>query len=187
MTSQQKKLILIVVTLVALLATAGVIYATLSNSAKIDVQTTDAPASTELKEAADFTVENLNGGEVKLSDYKGKPVVLNFWASWCGPCKNEMPNFQKALEEYGSKVQFLMVNLTDGQRESKEDAKSFIDEQGYTFPVFYDTMSEAQKQYSIVSIPQTYFINAEGKVAAYCQGAISDAKLKSGIEEIAEV
>lgn len=184
MTTQQKKLILIIVALVALLAAAGVLYASFTNSVKIDMETTDAPTSTELKEAADFTVENLSGGEVKLSDYKGKPIVLNFWASWCGPCKNEMPIFQKSFEEYGKDVQFLMVNLTDGQRESKEDAKSYIDEAGYTFPVFYDTASDAQKLYSIVSIPQTFFINADGKIAAYCQGAISDARLKSGIEEI---
>ena len=92
--------------------------------------------------APDFTVYDADGNEVHLSDFRGKPVVLNFWASWCGPCKMEMPDLEKAYQEYGDQIQFMLVDLTDGSQETVEKASAFIKEQGYTFPVFYDTAME---------------------------------------------
>ena len=91
--------------------------------------------------APDFTVFDIDGNAVKLSDFQGKPVILNFWASWCGPCKAEMPDFEKKYKELGDKVQFLMVNITSG--DDFETAKDYIAQQGYQFPVFYDTTGEA--------------------------------------------
>ena len=141
-------------------------------------------ASQEPVYAPDFTVYDQEGNSVRLSDYAGKPVVLNFWASWCPPCKSEMPDFHAAYEELGQEVQFLMVNATDGSRETVDTAAGFIQEQGYTFPVFYDTQSEASIAYGAYSLPMTFFINGEGHVAAYARGAIGEDTLRKGIEMI---
>ena len=134
--------------------------------------------------APDFTVYNKEGNPVRLSDMKGTPVVLNFWASWCPPCKAEMPDFDEIAKQYEGKVAFMMVNLTDGQSETLESARSFIDSMGYTFPVYFDTTSEAAYLYGIQSIPTTFFIDAEGYFAAYCEGSMDGATLLRGISMI---
>lgn len=132
----------------------------------------------------DFTVYDENGIPVKLSDYLGKPIVLNFWASWCGPCKSEMPAFEAKAKEYEGKVHFVMVNCTDGQRETVEKASAFISENGYTFPVFYDTDGEAGTLYEIASLPTTYFLDANGKLIARGVGGLNENSLQNGIDHI---
>lgn len=132
----------------------------------------------ELTKAYDFTVYDENGNAYKLSDFEGKPVVLNFWASWCNPCKSEMPDFEEA---YGENIHFLMVNMTDGYQESMESAKKLLTETGYTFPVYYDTALEAAKAYRVYSIPATYFIDKDGYITAYAQGALDKETLEKGI------
>ena len=131
--------------------------------------------------APDFAMLDMEGNEVKLSDFFGTPIVLNFWASWCPPCKAELPDFEEACKRYEGKVTFLMVNLTDGQRETVEVAKSYIASQGYTFPVYFDTNYEAAYVYGVSSIPQTYFINTDGSLEARATGMISAAQLEKGI------
>lgn len=106
--------------------------------------------------APDFTVYDADGNEVLLSEYFGKPIVLNFWASWCSPCQMEMPDFHEKYLEIGEDVQFLMINMTDGSRETVEIASEFIEEKGYTFPVFYDTKSDAAMTYGAYSLPTTF-------------------------------
>jgi len=134
--------------------------------------------------APDFTVYDKDGNEVKLSDFFGKPIVLNFWASWCGPCQYEMPDFDEKYKELGSEVNFVMVNMTDGQRETVEIASSFIEESGYSFPVYYDTNSEAALTYGAYSLPTSFFIDAEGHVIAQAVGAINAETLQKGIDAI---
>lgn len=135
--------------------------------------------------APDFTVIDEDGNEVKLSDYKGKPVVVNFWASWCPPCKREMPDFNDAYKKYED-VQFLMVNMTDGSRETVEIAKEFITTEGYDFPVFFDTEYSAAIAYNVTSLPSTYFIDQDGNLIAHTIGMISVSSLERGIEMITE-
>ena len=149
-------------------------------------QSDEAPAHTdeETKEydpAPDFTVYNKEGNPVKLSDMFGKPIVLNFWASWCPPCKAEMPDFDEICKEYEGKVTFMMVNLTDGVQETVESARNFIHMMEYSFPVYYDTDMEASNTYGIQSIPTTFFIDADGGLVAYGSGALSENELRRGI------
>ncbi len=178
---------------VALIAGAAVLYNTLGKGAKPDNLAQTSPdsgmeASASDKEesnpAPDFTVYDIDGKGVKLSDMKGKPTIVNFWASWCGPCKMEMPDFEEAYKKYGDKMNFMMVNLTDGASETMKSAKKYIDSQGYTFPVYYDTESMAAYNYSVYSIPMTCFIDAEGSFVAYAQSAISADTLQEGIDMI---
>ena len=116
-------------------------------------ETTTAPAA---QTTADFTVYDADGNPVKLSGYFGKPIVLNFWASWCPPCKSEMPHFEAAYLA-NPDVQFLMVNMTSG--DDMDSAKAFIEENGYTFPVLFDTTGEAGYVYQATSLPMTLFID----------------------------
>lgn len=202
----QKKtsFLVLVLVLVVLIGGAYVLYGRLSVGAGADnlsVQTpppaqtpgetgapqdSAAPEETEPPkvEAPDFTVVDADGTEVKLSDYVGKPIVLNFWASWCSPCKSEMPEFNAAWEELDGEVQFLMVNMTDGARETVESAREYVEGEGFTFPVLFDTKSEAAIAYSAYSLPTTYFIDAEGYVTARAVGAIDGETLQKGLDLI---
>lgn len=149
-------------------------------------QTTPTPdptnnPDTNVNKAPDFTVYTIAGDEVHLSDFVGKPVILNFWASWCGPCKSEMPLFQEMYDTYGEEIAFVVVNLTDGYSETVETAQAYIDEAGYTFPVYFDTDQDAAYTYYVMSIPTTYFIDAEGNMIAYGQGALSEESFKQGL------
>ena len=189
---QKKTVLVLLLAFVLLLGGAYLLYTRLEgsvNTYQLSAQETRAPDGTAASEtpgpvpAPDFTVYDEAGNEVHLSDYRGKPVVVNFWASWCGPCRMEMPEFQEKHLELGGEVQFLMINMTGG-RETVETARDFIAGQGYTFPVLYDTEGDAAVTYGAYALPTTYFIDAEGYAIAQARGAINSETLQAGIDMI---
>ena len=188
---KKKTLIIIVLAFVLLIAGAAVLYDRLGETMapeQLAVSETQPPEATGTQppriQAPDFTVYDAQGSEVKLSDYFGKPIVLNFWASWCGPCKMEMPDFNEKSQELAGEVQFLMINMTDGSRETVETASVIIEEQGYTFPVFFDTASSAAYTYGVYYLPTTFFIDAEGYAVAQATSTIDADTLQRGIDLI---
>lgn len=141
--------------------------------------------SVKRHKAKDFTVYNENFDEVKLSDYIGRPVVVNFWASWCPPCKREMPFFNEVAKKYDeSEVAFLMISLTDGSRETVDTAKKFIKDNSFSMNILFDKDGDAAYKNNILYIPRTLFIDRDGYVVEDYSGEITKEKLDSEIESL---
>lgn len=139
----------------------------------------------EIKSLKNFSVYNEEGKKVDIKDYlTEKPLVINFWASWCPPCKEEIPYFNNIKDIYRDKVEVLMVNLTDGQRETREKAKDYIDDLGYDFNILYDEDLNAAKTYSLNQVPRTLFVDEDGNVIKDKIGMISEEELNSYIDKI---
>ncbi|MCA1062730.1 TlpA family protein disulfide reductase [Rossellomorea aquimaris] len=118
--------------------------------------------------AIDFKLETLEGESITLSDLKGKKVILNFWATWCPPCKEEMPIMQQFHEQYGTDVKILAVNI-DPQYNVKEYQKAM----GLTFPILLDKDDKINNAYDILTVPTTFVINEKGIITHKQIGAIT--------------
>ncbi len=181
------KWLILAVVLVVVIVAAALLYPKLSEKFGLNMmenQTTGETQEGTDYSAPDFTVLDYNGNEVKLSDFEGKPVVLNFWATWCYYCKEEMPDFNKAFQKYPN-IQFLMVNATDGVQETISSAKAYVEQEQFEFPVFFDTKGEAVKNYYVTGFPATYFIDKDGNLVTYANGMLSLENLEKGIQMIA--
>ena len=165
------KLIITLLVLVIIIGGGMLLYRNLGQNIDLGepIPTETAPQNP----APDFTVTDAAGNEVKLSDFRGKGVVLNFWASWCGPCKSEMPHFQEAYETYGEDLHFLMVNMSTAFGDTQADAEKLLADNGYTFPVYFDTGAQCAYGYGISGIPVTIFIDKDGNLVSSKTGMIS--------------
>lgn len=189
------KITIMVLAFAVVLAGAYLLYNRLSSQVELGgiatVVHTTAPQDaageeTQAEPAPDFTVYDREGNAVALTDFRGKPVILNFWASWCGPCVSEMPDLQEAYDTYGEQIHFVLVNLTDGTQETVESATEFLEEQGYTFPVYFDTDIDAARAYGVNAVPVTFFLDAEGYGIAWAQGAMSADMVQQGVDMLLE-
>lgn len=169
-----------------------------STEAGTDEQAEKAPASQSerpILPAIDFTLTDQFGTEHTLSDYKGKVVFLNFWASWCGPCKREMPDIQKLYEEYGYNEEDLVVlgianpkseGYPYNQDTTVEELTQFLEDGGYSYPVVMDTTGEMFDAYGIFSFPTTFMIDKDGNVYGYVSGAISKDMMDNIVKQVME-
>ncbi len=136
--------------------------------------------------APDFELSGMDGNTVKLSDFRGKVVFLNFWASWCPPCKAEMPAIQKFTSVYPpEQVAILSVNATN--QDNLEDVRTFIAEYGLTFPVLLDIDGSVNRNYQIQALPSSFFIDAKGEIRkVVIGGPLTEAMLRAEIAQLVE-
>lgn len=177
--------IIVAAVLIVLLALAALGYHWLQNRGATQQSSSSGFSAVSKVLAPDFTVQDANGKSVSFSDYKGKPVVLNFWASWCPPCKSEMPDYQTMYQKYSEKgVVFMMIDMTDGERETVTTAKKFLADNKYTFPAYFDVDSIAANTFAITSIPRSVFIGRDGRIIRGYTGTLSAAEMEQSLQEI---
>jgi peroxiredoxin len=129
--------------------------------------------------APDFVLKTIGGEEVRLSELRGKPVLLNFWATWCGPCREEMPLIENRFEQYQTTLVVLGVS-----EESIGEITSYVTDQGWQFQFLVDGAGKVNNQYRIGAIPATFFIDAEGIIQHIQVGSMSDADIDAGLAKI---
>jgi cytochrome c-type biogenesis protein len=136
--------------------------------------------------APEIALKDLNGQTVKLSDYKGKVVFLNFWATWCPSCREEMPELNKASQDLAKRKDavLLEVNLTDGVRETTDKVKEYLNKNKFSMHVLLDTEGKAANDYAITSIPTTFIINRQGQIYDYIVGPTNEDVLLSYVNKI---
>lgn len=133
------------------------------------------------EQARDFTLPGLDGGEIKLADYKGKTVVLNFWASWCEPCRQEMPDLQAQYDRWRDQgVVVLAVN----EAESKITAGAYVQQLGLKFPVALDSKEDVRKLYGVYNYPSSVFIGPDGKIGKVVEGPMTASFINTTLTDI---
>lgn len=142
------------------------------------------PAALPGSQAPDFTLRTLDGEIVTLSGLRGRPVLVNMWASWCTPCKYEMPAIQKVYEEFsGQGFVVLAVNLT--KKDNLTAVASFVEEYGLTFPVLLDVDGQVEKAYQLRGLPSSFFIDGDGIIqSVVIGGPMSDDVVRTGVEKL---
>jgi peroxiredoxin len=131
--------------------------------------------------APDFELVDLDGNKHRLSDYKGKGVFLNFWGTWCGPCKREMPHMENLYKEFEEKgVHILAVNI----KGSDLKVEAFRNQYGLSFPIAIDKLESVKGAYNILPLPTTFFINEKGKIERIITQEMSEKEIRSYMEEI---
>ena len=136
----------------------------------------------------DITIYDENKNPINLSDFRGKKVILNLWATWCGYCIKEMPDFEKAYNTNKDDIVFIMLNVEGTGDSSIPTSQKFIADKGYTFPIYYDLKNESNKYMNLTrgGIPATFFIDENGNLVAMQPGAMTGEMLQKGINMLME-
>ena len=133
------------------------------------------------KSAPDFELTKLDGTNVKLSDLKGKKVILNFWATWCGPCQQEMPDMEAFYKEHKENVEILAINYTPSEKVGAEKVSNFAKEKGITFPILLDKNIDVTTAYKVITIPTSYFIDTKGVIQDKFIGPMTQKRWRKGL------
>lgn len=177
-TKSYKLLIILAITGLVIALVLGGLLLTQGNTTN-ELPSKSSPEKKEL--ATNFTLELTNGKKFNLSDYKGKPVLINFFASWCLPCREEMPVLEKVVQEYEPKgVVFLGIAVDD----TEEKMKDFIAKYGVTFPVGLDKTAAIQKSFGLYGIPTTYFIDRQGVINYSHSGSVTEELLQHELAQL---
>lgn len=169
--------------------TSPVTPSAVADAASWDAASTGSSASAAAgtsagQEAPDITVTDQNGKALTLSSLQGKPVVLNFWASWCPPCKEEMPDYQSLYGEYGKQAVFVLVDMVGARGETVSTGKAFLSQNKYTFPAYFDTKGAAADAYGVTSIPRSYYIDKNGVIRSYHEGMMKKSDMENAMQAI---
>lgn len=160
----------------------GVAWILYSREPVEEINLTSAEAPAVGYRAPDFTLQTLSGESFTLSDQQGQPVVLNFWATWCPPCRAEIPFFQAASRKYNGQV--IIAGVDDG--EPADRVAPFVREMGITYPVPLDESGEISRIYRVSSLPETVFIDRNGVVQNIHLGIMNQAMLEERIGQLLE-
>lgn len=126
---------------------------------------------------SDFSVLDEAGNSVKLSSLQGKPTIVGYWATWCPYCVKEAPTIQKLYETYGDRVNFMMIDTVDGTRETIDTGKAWKEQNGYTYPIYFDTTMEASYAGNVYYLPTTYVLKADGSVLTSITSTVNETSM----------
>ena len=157
-----------------------------TSAAKVTTAKVSGTKQKEKPLAPDISMRNADGKKIKLSDFKGKVILLNFWGTWCPPCRGEMPDLDKVYKEYkDAGVLILAANVQGVSREvSVKGVKEWFAKKGYSMPLVFVEAKDASSMYGINAFPTSFFINPEGRVEFYQPGALKEEQMKKALEFI---
>ncbi len=168
--------------LIGLVLVSGGCWIGLNQEASQDMDVTNAETAPIVGSLApEISLNTLSGEKVNLSDFRGKPVLVNFWATWCGPCRIEMPEFQATHQEYGADFVILAINAT---AQDNGDIDGFVEEMGLTFPILLDEAGDVMDAYQIFGLPTSIFIDREGVIHTIHRGLVNQALIEAMLSDL---
>lgn len=163
----------------------GVGWIWLSKAPSGSTTTGGIPAPRQGFQAPDFSLFGSDGDSIQLAELRGQPVLVNVWASWCPPCRSEMPAMQRVYEAYRDQG-FVILAVNAANQDQRSDATQFVEQLGLTFPILWDTDGEVSRQYQVSSLPTSFFVRRDGSIREVVVGGMSEALMEIRVQELLE-